>query len=391
MNARTLSAALLLILTYLIALPDAVAQDLYFPPAGVEWEQKSAADLGFDADDLEGAVSFAVENENSVERDLRLAILKAFSREPYHEIQGPTRDRGGPAGMVIKDGYMIANWGDLERVDMTFSVTKSYLSTVAGLAWDRGMIRSTDDKLTEYVWDRTFDGEHNSAITWEHLLNQSSDWTGTHFGLQDWADRPPREGGIDEWRNRDLREPGTHYKYNDVRVNVLAYSLLHVWREPLPQVLKKEIMDPIGATTTWRWFGYDDSWTEIDGNKVQSVSGGGHHGGGMFINTLDQARFGLLFARRGVWEDQQLISGEWIDRAKAPSVPNPDYGYMWWTLKGDADWGDVPDHLYYAAGFGGNYIIVDDQNDLVIITRWLDGGVLGEFVEKVYKAGGLIR
>jgi len=157
MNARTLSAAILLILTYLIALPDAVAQDLYFPPAGVEWEQKSAADLGFDADALEGAVSFAVENENSVERDLRLAILKAFSREPYHEIQGPTRDRGGPAGMVIKDGYMIANWGDLERVDMTFSVTKSYLSTVAGLAWDRGMIRSTDDKLTEYVWDHTFD------------------------------------------------------------------------------------------------------------------------------------------------------------------------------------------------------------------------------------------
>lgn len=391
MNARSLSAALLLILTFLIALPDAVAQDLYFPPAGVEWEQKSAADLGFDADALEGAVSFAAENENSVERDLRLAILKAFSREPYHEIQGPTRDRGGPAGMVIKDGYIAASWGDLERVDMTFSVTKSYLSTVAGLAWDRGLIRSTGDLMTSYVWDKTFDGEHNSAITWEHLLNQSSDWSGTHFGLQDWADRPPREGGIDEWRNRDLREPGTHYEYNDVRVNVLAYSLLHVWREPLPQVLKHEIMDPIGASTTWRWFGYDDSWTEIDGQKVQSVSGGGHHGGGIFINTPDQARFGLLFARRGMWEDQQLISGEWIDRAKAPSGPNPDYGYMWWTLKGDADWGSVPDHLYYAAGFGGNYIVVDEENDLVIVTRWLDSSLLGEFVEMVYEAGGLVR
>ncbi len=360
------------------------AQDLYFPDQ--KWETKDATELGFDSNTLKQAVDFALKNENSVERDLRIAILKAFSREPYHELSGETRERGGPAGLIIKDGYIAASWGDVDRVDMTFSVTKSYLSTVAGLAWDRGLIQSVDDNLTSYVWDRTFDGEHNSKVTWEHLLNQSSDWSGTLFGLEDWADRPPREGGIDDWRMRELREPGTHYEYNDVRVNVLAYSLLQVWRESLPKVLKNEIMDPIGASTTWRWIGYDDSWTEIDGVKVQSVSGGGHHGGGMFINTLDQARFGLLFARQGNWNGEQLISGEWIHKAKAPSEPNANYGYMWWTLKGDADWGQVPDHVYYAAGFGGNFIIVDEENDLVIITRWLDTSMLEEFTEKVYDA-----
>jgi CubicO group peptidase (beta-lactamase class C family) len=363
------------------------AQDRYVPPAGLEWEERAPESLGLDAERIDQAVQIALENENSVNRDLRIAILQAFSREPYHELAGPVRERGEPAGMILKDGYIVASWGDLERVDMTFSVTKSYLSTVAGVAWDRGLIRSTGDRVAGYVWeDRLFDGEHNGTITWEHLLNQSSDWYGTLFGMEDWGDRPPREGGIDEWRMRELHAPGTHYEYNDVRVNLLAYSLLQVLREPLPRVLKNEIMDPIGASTTWRWFGYDNSWTMVDGMKMQSVSGGGHHGGGLFINTYDQARFGLLFARGGQWDGRQLISEEWIDKAVAPSDPNPDYAYMWWTLKGDTDWGEVPDHLYYAAGFGGNYIIVDRENDIVIVTRWLAGNALANLVETVYSA-----
>jgi len=378
----------LYLFTILIALISTVspAQERYYPPDNADWEQRSPGELGLDGSALQQAVQLAIEHENSVERDLRIAILKAFSREPYHEISGPVKERGGPAGIILKDGYIVASWGDTERVDMTFSVTKSYLSTVAGVAVDQGLIRSVDDSVKTYVWDRTFDGDHNSAITWKHLLNQSSDWRGTLFGIEDWGDRPPRGGDIDSWRGRELRKPGTHFKYNDVRVNLLAYSLLHVWREPLPVILREKIMDPIGASRTWRWHGYDQSWTEIDGKRLQSVSGGGHNGGGMFINTLDQARFGLLFARNGQWSGEQLLSEQWIETARAPSAPNADYGYMWWTLKGDADWGNVPDHIYYAAGFGGNYIVVDDKHDLVIVTRWIDSSMLGEFVEKVYSA-----
>ncbi|TVQ64867.1 MAG: class C beta-lactamase-related serine hydrolase, partial [Balneolaceae bacterium] len=369
-------APLWILLSVLLFLPLQLRAQ-YLPPPG-EWEEREPAELGLDAPALEAAVRFAQEHENSVNRDLRIAILEAFSREPYHELAGPVRERGGPAGMIIKEGYIAASWGDLERVDMTFSVTKSYLSTVAGLAWDRGLIRSVDDRVAEQVWEpRLFDGQHNGAIRWEHLLNQSSDWYGTLFGMEDWGDRPPREGGIDEWRMRELHTPGTRYQYNDVRVNLLAYALLQVVREPLPQLLRREVMDPIGASPTWRWYGYENSWTELDGHKVQSVSGGGHHGGGLFISTLDQARFGLLFARGGQWGGKQLVSGEWIEKAVAPSQPNADYGYMWWTLKGSAEWGEVPDHIYYAAGFGGNYIVIDPENDLVIVTRWLDGAVLG--------------
>ncbi|MFN2374803.1 MAG: hypothetical protein ABR545_13430, partial [Cyclonatronaceae bacterium] len=212
MGALRISGIIIgMVMVLLIALPvsEAGAQDRYFPPAGPVWEEKAPGEVGLDAEGVKQAVDFALANENSVERDLRIAILKGFSHEPYHHLAGPVRERGNPGGMIIKNGYVVASWGDTERADMTFSVTKSFLSAVAGVASDRGLISSTDHLLTNYVWDRTFDGEHNGKITWHHLLNQSSDWYGTLFGMEDWSDRPPRQGGIDDWRIRELHEPGT--------------------------------------------------------------------------------------------------------------------------------------------------------------------------------------
>ena len=182
---------------------------------------------------------------------------------------GPVKKRGGPAGLILKNGYVLASWGDTRRVDMTFSVTKSFLSTVAGLAADRGLIRSVDDPVSEYIWDGTFAGEHNSGITWSHLLQQNSDWTGSLWGLHDWADRPPREGGIDDWKHRELRTPGTVMEYNDVRVNRVGLAALRVHGSALPTVLKERIMDPIGASDTWSWNGYSTSIVDLDGEQVE--------------------------------------------------------------------------------------------------------------------------
>lgn len=377
----------LLFLSLTLLLPLSFFGQDYYPDRGT-WETRPAEEMGFNLDSLQSAIDFAEAHEYSGDYDLKIAILKGFAREPYHKLLGPTKDRGKPAGLILKDGYIVAQWGDVDRVDMTFSVTKSYLSTVAGLAVDAGLIRSTEDKLTEYVWDGTFEGQHNSKINWDHLLTQSSDWSGAIFGLYDWADRPPREGGTDEWKNPTLREPGTAYEYNDVRVNVLAYSLLQVWRKPLPVVLKEKIMDPIGASTTWRWYGYDHSFVNVDGQMMQSVSGGGHSGGGLFINTLDHARFGLLFLRKGKWKDQQLISESWIQHATTPSEANKSYASMWWTNDPDGSRRieGAPSSVYYAAGFGGNYIVVDNEHDLVIVTRWLEPRHMAEMVRKVVNA-----
>ena len=360
---------------------------IYFPPSQGKWEQKSPQAFNIDEAGLAKAVNFAKQNEYTGEKDLRIAILKAFEREPFHEILGPTKKRGGPAGVILKKGYQIASWGDLKRVDMTFSVTKSYLSTVAGLAFDRKLL-STHDLLIDYIWDHTYEGPHNSQIKWEHLLNQSSDWSGTLWGGHDWADRPPLKGTIDDWKNRAYFTPGTRFEYNDVRVNLLAYSLLQVWRKPLPQVLKESIMDPIGSSSTWRWHGYKNSWVTLDGNYMQSVSGGGHSGGGLFINTEDHARFGLLFLNQGKWEDKQLLSTEWIKKAISPSPAQANYGYMWWLNKKGTDryWEGVPESVYYAAGFGGNFIVIVPEEELVLVVRWLEPNKMEAFVKTVFDA-----
>jgi CubicO group peptidase (beta-lactamase class C family) len=359
------------------------AQQLYFP--GTDWQIKKPEELKMNKQWLDSAITFALNNENKVERDLRIANIKAYSREPGYKIIGPMKERGGPAGLVIKNGFIVAQWGDVNRIDMTFSATKSYLSTVAGLAVDQGLIKNVTDKVNQYVWDESFEGEHNSKITWHHLLTQSSDWSGCLFGLHDWADRPPKEGGIDDWKNRKLFEPGTNYEYNDVRVNLLAYSLLQVWRKPLPTILKEKIMDPIGASTTWRWYGYENTFVNMDGLMMQSVSGGGHHGGGIFINTLDQARFGLLFLRNGKWKSQQLLSEKWISAVQQPSTANKNYGYMWW-LNTDERWKNISPKIYYAVGFGGNYIIVDKEHDLLVVTRWMDDAKVADLLRLVMKA-----
>jgi len=367
----------------LIFLYTSQAQELYFPSRSL-WKAKPAANFDLD---FKEAVDFALQNEYSGSRELEQAILKSFENEPYHKILGPVKRRGGPAGIILKNGYKVAQWGDVERVDMTFSVTKSFLSSVALLALQDGHIENVNDHVVDYIWNGTFDGPHNSKITWEHLLHQNSDWSGQLWDSQDWADRPDPNETIDQWRNRKLRTPGDVFKYNDVRVNVLAYSLLHTFGKPLPSVLLERIMNPIGASNSWRWYGYENSWITLDGYKMQSVSGGGHSGGGMFINTEDMARFGLLFMNNGTWKNTKILDQSLIEEALKPSKSNSNYGYMWWLNHEDGakSMNKLDPGLFYAAGFGGNFIVIDRMQKIVIVTRWLEPSKLEDFLNLVYK------
>ncbi|MEO6136919.1 MAG: hypothetical protein ABIP35_17325, partial [Ginsengibacter sp.] len=124
-DLKILSALILLFVFH----GNVFSQQLYFP--GKEWQVKTPEELKMKKALVDSAVNLALASENKVERDLRIANLKAYSREPYYTIDGPMKERGGPAGLIIKNGYIVAQWGDVSRVDMTFSATKSYLSTVA--------------------------------------------------------------------------------------------------------------------------------------------------------------------------------------------------------------------------------------------------------------------
>lgn len=377
---RATSAPLCFVSIFAVACTsDARSDAPYAPGPGDAWETRAPEEVGMDPALVDQAVAYALAHETTeIPDDPGQYLRDRFEGLPHQDIVGPTKERGGVNGLIVKDGYIVAEWGPTDREDMTFSVAKSYLSTVAGLAWDMGLIEDLHDPVAEYVDDGTFASEHNAAITWHHLLTQTSEWEGTLWEKPDVADR---RRGMD----RELQEPGTFWEYNDVRVNLLAYALLHVFERPLPEVLEEHVMDPIGASDDWRWHGYETSWTEIGGERMQSVSGGGHWGGGFFIDSRDHARFGLLALRQGRWGDDQLVSEAWFQRATTPLEIQPSYGYMWWLNTDRAQLPSAPASAFYANGAGStNIIYVDPEHDLVTVTRWVDGAEhVDEFIRLV--------
>ena len=383
-----------LVATLWLAILSASAQQPYFP--GTTWQHREPAQAGLDAAKLKEAIDFAIAAESKAPRDQARAFYQTFAaREPFGFAIGPFKPRGEPTGVIVRHGYIVAEWGEPDRVDVTNSVTKSFLSSVVGAAFDRSLIRSVDDPVAPVfaapVLDREgrlldlFSSPHARTITWDHLLRQTSDWSGTLWGKPDWADRPAAD--LEKDITRERHAPGSVYEYNDARVNLLALAALNVWRRPLPQVLGEYVMEPIGASRTWRWYGYSDSWVVMDGALVQSVSGGGHWGGGMFIDARDQARFGLLTLRRGRWNDRQVLSEEWIRKALTPTPAQPTYGFMNYFLNTDRKYlPDAPPTAYAHVGAGTNAIYVDPVNDLVVVVRWIEGKALNEFVKRVLAA-----
>jgi CubicO group peptidase (beta-lactamase class C family) len=156
------------------------------------------------------AVAFAMANESKNPRDLALNHALAQAGEPYNDPVGPFKERGPQTGVIVRHGYLVADWGEPQRVDMTYSVTKSFVSSVVGLAYDRGLIRDLNDKVKDYVPTEHFASAHNQKITWDHLLRQTSDWEGTLWGKPDWADRPPEDRKTwSAWIGRARNEPGS--------------------------------------------------------------------------------------------------------------------------------------------------------------------------------------
>src|SRR3984893_10329574 len=377
------------------------SRDYFPPPHG--WQHRSSFAAGFDSLKLQDAIHFAIEHESKQPRSMELSQAMTFGKEPFGEAIGPFADRAEATGLIIHKGYIVAEWGQPDRVDMTHSVTKSFLSTVVGLAVEQGMIKSVFDTVAVYMSpieiyepnktrDATqlgqqqllypFASVHNRTLTWEVMLRQTSDWEGTLWGKPDWADRPDADPA--KWLNRKRNQPGTIWEYNDVRVNALALAATCVWKKPLPEVLRTFIMDPIGASSTWCWYGYHNSWIVLDGLAVQSVSGGGHWGGGMFINAYDLARFGLLSLHKGHWTGKQLITEKWILRSLTPTTVQPTYGYMNFFLNTDKKYFPAaPASAFAHVGNGSNIIYVDRDHDLIVVIRWIESKAVNEMIKKV--------
>lgn len=360
--------------------------DVYFPPKG-DWQRVSPDQVGLHPERLQAAVDYAQSVETLWTRSLeRPEGEKLLQNEPapYNEIIGPRKPRGDQSGVIVKDGYIVAEWGTADRVDMTYSATKSYLSLCLGLAYDQGLIPDLHAPVRELVQDGGFEPPQNDRITWHMLFQQTSEWAGELWGKPDWLDH--QRFTEHKATKRDMKRPGTYWEYNDVRVNRASLALLRVLRQPLPELIKARIMDPIGCSDDWEWHGYRNSTVSIDGRAMVSVSGGGHWGGGLFIDSYDHARVGYMLLNRGQWQGQQLISESYLDQALAPCRENPSYGYMFWLNGPQERWPSVPSSSFFLVGAGANQVWIEPEQNMVTVLRWVQADRTDAVYAKILEA-----
>jgi CubicO group peptidase (beta-lactamase class C family) len=342
---------------------------------------------------MRDAVRFATDHESTWDRD-PAGVWGVHQQDPppWNRLLGPVHARGPVSGTIVLGGKTLASWGEPGRADLTFSVAKTYLALLAGLAHDRGLLPDVNEPIGARLQGIGFDDAHNAKVTWAHMLQQTSEWTGEVFGLPDQADHyravtfaaaPDGKKGD----RRPLQEPGTYWEYNDVRINQLSLALLHLFQRPLPEVFRQEIMRPIGASEDWSWVGYDNAWLTIAGQRVQSVPGGTHWGGGVSISSEDQALVGQLLLAEGVAKDgKRLLSADWIRRMRTPGPLAPFYGYLVWLNTDRKMFPSAPASSYFAVGAGSSFTWVEPERGMVVVVRWLNPVHADAFFGKVLEA-----
>ncbi|MET9967851.1 serine hydrolase domain-containing protein [Streptomyces sp. NPDC006356] len=298
--------------------------------------------------------------------DIAAYLADQVADASHREVVGPLLDGRGAGGVVVRGGAVLESWGDPGRVEMAFSATKSVLSLVAGIAFDDRALR-LDQPVAESVDLPEFDGPHGRAITWRHLLEQTSQWEGELWSKPTWVDAQSTREGTESAGG----PPGAGWAYNDVRVNLTALALTVLFGRALPEVLRERVLTPIGASDGWSWHGYVSSVVTVDGAEVPVVSGGAHWGGGLWISALDLARVGLLCLRGGSRGGRQVVSRRWIEELWTPCRVKPEYGLSWWLNDTGTVWPRAPRTGRCARGNGGNHLLwVDPARDLVIASRW---------------------
>jgi hypothetical protein len=180
---------------------------------------------------------------------------------PFNRLRGPVHPRGGVSGVIRIDGREVAAWGEPDRADLTYSVAKTYLALLAGVANARGLLPDPQERIAARLPGIGFDDGHNRSITWAQMLEQTSEWQGSSFGVPDTVDHnrrvshDPKPPAGAKGEPRPLRAPGTYWEYNDVRINQLSLALLHLFGRPLPEVFEEAVLladvTPAQARAAW--------------------------------------------------------------------------------------------------------------------------------------------
>ena len=285
-------------------------------------------------------------------------------------------DDATQAVVLIKDGYLIgeryAEGFDENSFGTSWSMAKSFYASLIGISIDRGEINSLDDKVSDYL---EYFNDERSEITIRDILNMAS-------GLQ----FPEHEHELMFFKQDHLayaknvgveKEPNTLFEYNNVNSMLLGDILLKATGKKADELLNERVLQPIGADklTLWR-----DSVENVLTYCCIDMS------------ARDYSRFGLLFSRNGQWNENQIISSDYVDETFTPywnftpkRFTDLDRGYSlhWWFSKNDEE-----GQIFNASGKFGQYIFVDRENDVIFtrITKYFptsgskqDWGILERF------------
>lgn len=314
-----------------------------------EWLKSSPEEQGMDSDLVAKALNFLENN---------------------------SRHNGNKEVVIIRNGYMVHGGAQIDSTHGIWSCSKTFTSTVLGLLVDDGQLvldqlaAPFEPILQEKYGEVTF--RHFATMTSGYSAVGDSRWPDTQYADWSWTIYDPDE---------PLFAPGRAYAYWDEAQIMFGRVLTQVIQRPMYDLLRERITDPIGMGE-WFW----DTEKSLDSIPINLGCGG------VSLNAKQLARWGWLFLNEGRWEDQQLISKEWVKMATSVQVPatlpvadtdrknlvgSGVYGFNWWVngkqVDGTLKWPGAPEGCYFASGFNNNKCIVIPQWDMVIVRMGEDG------------------
>ncbi len=269
--------------------------------------------------------------------------------------------------LVLKDGKIRHESYHLGTAEtdrrISWSVAKSYLSALFGILLKEGAIASLDDPVTTYAPLLTGSAYDGASI--RNVLNMASGVTFDEDYLDYDSDinRMGREialgGALDQFA-ADLKDrfaaPGSTWQYVSIDTHVIGMVIRGATGRSIPDLLSEKIITPLGLEQA--------PYYVTDGDGVAFVLGG------LNITTRDYARFGLLIEQDGRYNGQQIVPADWIAASTRPSAPTKEgkigYGYQWWVPIG------AHDGEFLARGVYGQYIYIDQDRDVVIVSTAAD-------------------
>jgi CubicO group peptidase (beta-lactamase class C family) len=304
--------------------------------------------------------------------EINLSPPPVAAGEAEKDVDGFLRDTGTHAFLVVHSDRLVYeryyDGSGRQTLETTFSVAKSFLSTLVGIAIEEGLIGSVEDPVTDYLPELAARDPGFELITLRHLLTMSS---GLRYKEQ--ALPLPWGDDIETYYGANLRDvalehsqierpPGQHWLYNNYNPLLLGLVLERATAMSVSEYMATRLWQPLGAQRDASW-SLDSEQSGFE--KLES---------GLNATAVDYARFGAMFLNQGEWNGTRIVSDDWVRAATAADTttdPAPFYQYFWWL--------DLERRgRFYALGNFGQYVYVAPDADTVVVRLGRDWGVANQ-------------